>query len=154
MDRDPASAHEFLERRLALMRELAESLARAQAAVARADAGQMNAQTMQQRRICEELRRLTVEFGAARVSGEASATDLRAQSSPAAALGEAYERWRALKGELAKVEAEVAQLNRNYSALLRRARRTVDIFCRVLANSGITYVPPASEAESAIAARG
>jgi hypothetical protein len=43
------------------------------------------------------------------------------------------------------METRVAQLNREYGALLTRARRTVDIFCRVLANSEVTYFPPKRE---------
>jgi len=40
---------------------------------------------------------------------------------------------------------KVAGLTRSYAALLRRARRTVDIFCRVLAHSALTYPPPRRE---------
>jgi len=47
-----------------------------------------------------------------------------------------------LAAELLAVETKVLQLNRAYAAWLRRARRTVDIFCRVLAHSAITYPPP------------
>ena len=56
------------------------------------------------------------------------------------------DRNRVRREELAEVERKVAQLNRRYDALLRRARRTVDIFCRVLANSALTYPPPRPEA--------
>jgi len=37
---------------------------------------------------------------------------------------------------------KIAEQTRSYAAVLRRARRTVDIFCRVLASSALTYPPP------------
>jgi hypothetical protein len=46
--------------------------------------------------------------------------------------------------ELLKAEADLRYRLRVYAALLRRARRTVEIFCRVLASSGVTYAPPRS----------
>lgn len=47
-----------------------------------------------------------------------------------------------LTDELKQIELRVRSLNREYAAMLRRARRTVDIFCRLLADSSVTYSPP------------
>jgi hypothetical protein len=47
-----------------------------------------------------------------------------------------------LADDLQETAMRVAELNRKYAALLRRRRRTVDIFCRVLASSGTTYPAP------------
>ena len=47
-----------------------------------------------------------------------------------------------LADDLQVAARRVADLNRFYGALLRRRRRTVDICCRVLANSGTTYPAP------------
>ena len=52
--------------------------------------------------------------------------------------------------ELARVELEVAKLNRAYGALLRRASRTVTIFCRLLTASELTYAVPQAAASSAL----
>jgi hypothetical protein len=141
MDQELSSLNGLLERRLRLMRELADSLERAQAAVLESDPGQVSAQTTRQRELCAELRRLASELTPEQVPSPVKDT---AGFMPARA------RRRALLIELAEVEPQVACLNRAYDALLRRARRTVDIFCRVLANSGATYIPPASHPVSAV----
>jgi hypothetical protein len=44
--------------------------------------------------------------------------------------------------ELARVESDLRSQVRLYAAVLRRARRTVEVFCRVLASSGATYTVP------------
>jgi len=56
------------------------------------------------------------------------------------------QRWKTLARELTQVETGVSQLNQVHGALLRRARRTVEIFNRVLASSAITYIPPKPQA--------
>jgi hypothetical protein len=51
-----------------------------------------------------------------------------------------------LRGLLSELQ-EASRANHRYAAVLTRARRTVDIFCRVLANSTVTYErPPRSAA--------
>jgi hypothetical protein len=55
------------------------------------------------------------------------------------------QRWKMLAQELIQVEIRVSQLNQVYGALLRRARRTVQIFNRVLTSSALTYAPPKPE---------
>jgi hypothetical protein len=152
MDQDLSSVNELLERRVGLMRELAHCLERAQAAVLNSDSRQMSAQTTRQRELCEQLRRQASELMPEQVPSPVSAASSIAGSPvPGSAdLRPARLRRRALLGELAEVEAQVAHLNRAYGALLRRARRTVDIFCRVLANSGVTYVPPVPQPPSAV----
>jgi hypothetical protein len=141
MGQDISSVNGALERRIGLMRELANSLERAQAAVLNSDRVQLSRQTMRQRELCEQWRLLVSEF-----TRNVSVPPRRAHAVPnshqAAELGPTGERHRALIVELAQIEARVAHLNRAYGALLRRARRTVDIFCRVLANSGLTYSQP------------
>ena len=46
--------------------------------------------------------------------------------------------------ELAQAETDLRDQVRLYGALLRRTRRTIEIFCRVLASSGVTYTVPSS----------
>jgi len=150
MDQDPSPVDELLERRVGLMRELAASLERAQAAILHSDAGQLAAQTMRQQELCEELRRLVPELASGPVFSVANVARSVVRTHLAGTLHPARQRQRALLTELLKIETQVADLNRSYGALLRRARRTVDIFCRVLANSGVTYLPPATQSPSAI----
>jgi hypothetical protein len=152
MDQDPSPLNEWLERRVGLMRELAGSLQRAHNAILHSDAAQLSAQTVRQQQLCEELRRLAAELTPGQTSSTAMAVRSIAQTHlpNTAALYPARERQRALLTELLEIETRVGDLNRAYGALLRRARRTVDIFCRVLANSGATYLPPAAQTSSAI----
>jgi hypothetical protein len=152
MDQDSSPVDVLLERRVGLMRELAVSLERAQTAILHSDARQLADETTRQREVCEELRRLASELAAGPAPPVTKAVHsvLRTHLPDTAALHPARQRQRALLTELLEIETRVADLNRSYGALLRRARRTVDIFCRVLANSGVTYPPPASQAPSAI----
>jgi hypothetical protein len=139
-----SAAYRQLSQRLGRMRELAHSLALAQAAVVRSDLVEMQGQTAKQQQLCEQLRQIAVqaptEFPCEAQPPIAPAAWARLPENLASPLG--GERWNALVNELTQVELQVAALNRTYGALLRRARRTVEIFCRVLATSGVTYAPP------------
>jgi len=148
MDQRPSSANDFLERQVTLMRELASSLERAQAAVLNSDVVQVGAQTILQQKLCAELQQL-----AGKISPEHSSLArmvMPAHPSDAATLYPSAQRQQSLLTEVREAGNRVEGLNRDYAALLRRARRTVDIFCRVLANSGVTYLPPRSQARSAL----
>jgi len=116
-------AYQQLEQRLTWLRELAGSLENARAAVLHSDLAELRRQTDRQRELCAGLRQLNP-----------------GTSSPAG------ERWQRLLQEARQMEMQVAHLNREYGFLLAHARHTVDIFCRVLANSDATYLPPKREA--------
>lgn len=118
------SAHD-LEQQLCRLRELAASLENARMAVLHSDLAELTQQTVRQRELCAAIGRLDPDI----------------LSCPA-------EHRRTLLQESVQVAVQVARLNREYGALLSRARRTVDIFCRVLANSEATYLPPKREAAS------
>jgi hypothetical protein len=152
MDQTLASENELLERRLTLMRELASSLERAYAAVAKADLGAMSSETANEETLCEQLCQIIPRLP----QSLSTATEARKTRTGPEQLPEgpssACERWSILLRHLKDVETRIAQLNRAYGALLRRARRTVDIFCRVLAHSGITYPSPVHQPVSAIQA--
>lgn len=121
MEQQLSPAYQPLVQRLRLLHDLAASLETARAAVLRSDLTELKLQTARQRELCAALR----------------------QSQAVPGVGE---RWSRLLQESARMETRVAQLNREYGALLTRARRTVDIFCRVvLANSEVTYFPPKRE---------
>jgi len=141
MEQEIAAVNGALERRISLMRELARSLECAQAAVLSSDPAELGAQTTRQRELCEQWRRGVSEFPR---NGSISPRRrlAMANSHEAVDLGPTGEAHRVLIAELSEVEGRVAHLNRAYGALLRRARRTVDIFCRVLASSGPTYSQP------------
>jgi len=113
------------ERRLELFRELAASLERAQRAVMASKVEQMIRETSRQQEICGELR-------------------ARRDDKPGTAFT-GSSRGAELAGELMRIEKRVAELNRLYAALLRRARRTAEIFCRAMASSALTYDPAQME---------
>jgi len=126
MDSERSPGHEAGQIRIALLRQLAHSLEQAHAAVVGSDLREITRQTARQQELCANLRQLPAD------PVRTQAADLPLLRDRNDALGE----------ELAAVAAKVTQLNRRYEALLRRARRTVDIFCRVLAHSALTYPPP------------
>ena len=115
-----------LEQRVRCLRELAASLESARSAVLRSDLAELTRHTVRQRELCANLERIGIPHAAA-------------------------ERWRDLLQESNQMELRVASLNREFGALLARARRTVDIFCRILGNAGATYRPPKPETASRIA---
>jgi hypothetical protein len=112
--------HELLMQRLELLRALADSLEEAQAGLATTTPERLDQQTARQREICCQLGALAGGVG----EEWGIPTDAR------------------LADDLQETARRVAELNRFYGALLRRRRRTVDIFCRVLASSGTTYPAP------------
>lgn len=110
--------------RLTLLRELAASLAHAQALLLASDLENFDNQIAWQQQLCEQLR-----------SAHAWSLELNrgsAGSPPDDELGR----------EIQSAGAQVLCNAQIYAAVLKRARRTVGIFCRVLANSGATYVAP------------
>lgn len=112
-----------------LLRELAASLERAQNALVGSDPGQLRLETTRQQGLCNELRR----FYARSVIGEAH------RDSTAESDRRSSERLLGFAREISRVEGEVLRLNAVYGELLKKSRRTVDIFCRILAYSGTTY---------------
>ena len=105
---------------LAVLGALADSLQEAGADLATATPARLDQHTARQRELCGRLRELA--------GGVRDGTQVRTSAGLANDLQEATRR--------------LAELNRNYAALLRRRRRTVDIFGRVLASSGTTYPAP------------
>jgi hypothetical protein len=134
MDPERSPGREAGQIRIDLLRQLAQALELAHAAVVGSDLGEITRQTAHQRELCAKLRQLPAD-------------PVRTLASwfPGALVRDRNEAW---GEELAAVATRVALLNRRYEALLRRARRTVDIFCRVLAHSALTYPPPPPEAAS------
>jgi hypothetical protein len=105
--------------RLGLLRSLADSLEQAQAALATTTPETLDHHTARQRELCRQLYSLTTGFS---------------ELAPPTSAG--------LASDLQLAARRVRDLNHLYGALLRRRRRTVEIFCRVLASSGTTYPPP------------
>jgi len=129
MDAEPSANNEPWTACVRWLEELGDSLERAHAAVVGSDLAEIRRQTARQEKLCGKLRQHRREPAVAPAS-----------PVPGGRAGRVV-----MPEELAAVESRVADLNRRYEALLRRARRTIDIFCRVLANSALTYPPPRAQ---------
>ena len=124
---EASSTHELMSQRLMLLRQLAGSLEQTQASLVTTTPAKLDFHTARQQELCRELRALTVGF----MDGLHAQTPSR------------------LADDVQAAARQVADLNRKYAALLRRKRRTIDIFCRVLASSGTTYPEPNLPSHSA-----
>lgn len=139
MDLHPSPlAQEIVQQRISVLLELANSLELAQKAVLQSNLEQFRFQTARQIELCNVLRESSVKSSEHLSSLHAGGSHSSEQSLK---LG-SRDPWNTLRAQLREVELRVLQLNHSYGALLQRARRTVDIFCRVLANSDLTYDPP------------
>jgi flagellar biosynthesis/type III secretory pathway chaperone len=144
MDQELNPSFDLLERRLALMRELASLLEQVQTAVVRSDLRGLEGHTVRQRELCEALRQLeseALEF-LRPIGVQSRSHNIWAKLPDDAASPHSRQRWQTLTQELTQVETQAAQLNRVYGALLRRAQRTLQIFMRLLASSANTYIAP------------
>lgn len=148
MIQEACASQEPLTRRLDLMRQLAESLLLAQAAVIQSNVRELEVQTARQRMLCDELKQPLPDSRRREVSHKARPSEREARRAGTA--DRADDSSNTLRRELAEVERQVAGLNQTYAALLRRASRTVEMFCRVLASSDLTYAPlqPTGEGRS------
>jgi len=146
MDQELTTSFDLLERRLALMRELASSLEQVQTAVVRSDLSKIDSHTVRQQELCETLRQLEAEaLGRPPynlISDQSRKQKIWAQLPQDGVSPLVRLRWKTLAQDLTRVETRVSQLNQVYGALLRRAQRTLQIFMRVLASSANTYAPP------------
>jgi hypothetical protein len=147
MDQELTTSFELLEQRLALMRELARSLEQVQSAVVGSDLRGIEGHSARQQELCEALRQLAAETVGPHpaIADESGRPKTGTQLPESAVSPHVRQRWDTLAQELTQVEIRVRQLSRVYGALLRRARRTVEIFNRMLASSANTYAPPKSE---------
>lgn len=118
-----------LEHRLELMKRLANSLEQAAGALLQPDLARLHVLSSEQQQICREL--------------------LGENSQPS------RDEWSQCRHELLReirqAEAAVHKLNKVYGALLRRSRRTLDIFARAVLSSQPTYAPD-SNGEGGLAA--
>jgi len=114
---DPVFASSFHAQVIELLREMAGSLSQSKAAILSSSLADLEFQTERQRLLCQRW---------AALRSLAQRLPVRIQATPDAATA----------------VMETSQRLRIYASLVRRARRTVAIFCRVLATSGVTYSPP------------
>jgi len=121
MDVESPPVFEQLTIRLSILHDLVDALLKAQSAIALSDLQNMELHIAQQRRLCHAL----MDLGT-----------LSPQPSVAPVL-----RWNKLVLELKETEHYALHLGRVQSALLRRTRRGLDLFSRLLASTALTYTP-------------
>ena len=113
-----------LELHVALLREMADSLNQSQAALLSSDLAGFESHTERQRVLCRQWSALG--------SPIPTFASVGAEANP-------------FSPDLTDAVIQLRDGLRAYAALLRRARRTTGIFCRVLATAGATYVVPSGE---------
>jgi hypothetical protein len=149
MDQAPTTSFGLMECRLALMRDLASSLEQAQSALVRSDLPGIDSITTRQQDLCEALRQLESEgwrHARSIATSAGSPLEKAGMALPDDAVSPSLGRpWKTLSEEVTRVEIRVFRLNQVYGALLRRARRTVQIYACALASSANTYPPPKRE---------
>jgi hypothetical protein len=120
---------ECLREHIRLLRELDGSLADSTEALAHSDIASVVRETERQQRIIQAVTALRV-----RASAISLATDHEKDSKPKAGVETNSLADSALE-DFHRARAGVMAQNRIYSALLRRSRRTVDIFARLVLNA-------------------
>lgn len=115
-----------LAQRLRLMSELATAVQQANQAICDFEVELLRRYTLRQSELCQFILQ----------PRQCSSLDTTVQEP------DDVNECRKLLEELARTQDKVRDFNRVQAALIRRGRRTADIFCRVLANSGVTYPPP------------
>src|SRR5437868_10776412 len=136
---DPENSHHFalLEKRLNVMRRLAQALQQGQASAVVMDAQQMEQQAAEQQVLCREWRAVEDEI---QLEGGNRLTAIAEQVGSSAAFENPdAQRWLRLRQELGQVEMHLTHLNRVHAALLRRMRRSIAVLAHVLASSAPTY---------------
>ena len=130
-------------RRLDVMRQLADALARGQAALATSDPQQILLHAQSQQQLCRLWQELESSIRAQLGNRDAIfARPLNLEVQP--------EGWNELQVEFAIVEGRVRHLQRVHSALLRRMRRTIAILGHLLESSQLTYNAPGAERAVAV----
>lgn len=122
---------ELLERRLALLGELAAALRDSTDALVRLDIERIDQTVGDQERLCGEI--LSLDRGLDSLQRKCAAgLDTRGEGG----------RLEALLGRVAEAQAEVRQLNKRHAALVRRSRRTLDAMLNFLRSAAPTYANP------------
>jgi flagellar biosynthesis/type III secretory pathway chaperone len=122
---------ELLERRLALLGELAAALKASTDALVGLDIEMIHQSVGNQERLCGEIRSLDRGLDALQRKWAAG----MAERGESGAIN-------ALLDRVAEAQAEVRQLNQRHAALVRRSRRTLDAMLNFLRSAGPTYADP------------
>jgi hypothetical protein len=121
----------LLEQRLALMRELANSLREAQLALGCADIGTFESRTSEQINLCRQLRDVEQKLQAAHDHCSCLVPIISDTSS--------HHRTGVIGEETRKVQDRLRALNRVHAALLRRSAHSLQILSNLLDTAAVAY---------------
>jgi hypothetical protein len=133
----------LLERRLSLLRLLAQEFVDCSKEFVALDLDGMYRRISEQEELCRQIQRLHPAIQALQ---QTCAAHLGLENGSAGANpenAEWAERLSRVMQELAKAQAEVGRLNQIHAAYLRRSRKTIDVFMNFIGNYAMTYSLPA-----------
>jgi hypothetical protein len=142
----------LLERRLSLLRLLAQEFVDCRKEFIALDVDGMYRRIFQQEELCRQIQRLDPAIQALQ---RTCAMQLGLESRTAAGKPENagwVERLNLVIRELGKAQAEVGRLNQIHAAYLRRSRRTMNVLMNFFGRHAMTYARPAEPARPSLPA--
>jgi len=139
----------LLERRLSLLRLLAQEFVDCRKEFVALDLDGMYRRISEQEELCRQIQRLHPAIQALQ---QTCATHLGLESRGAAGDAENAERAERLgrvMQDLGKAQEEVGRLNQVHAAYLHRSRKTIDIFMNYIGNYAMTYSRPGDNIQPA-----
>jgi hypothetical protein len=142
----------LLERRLSLLRLLAQEFVDCRKEFIALDLDGMYRRISEQEELCREIERLHPAIQALQ---ETCATQLGLENRSGGRVAESagwVERLTCVMQELGKEQAKVGRLNQIHAAYLRRCRRTINVLMNFIGSHAMTYarpeelIPPALQA--------
>ena len=133
----------LLERRLSLLRLLAQEFVDSRKEFVALDLDGMYRRIFEQEELCREIQRLHPAIHALQ---QTCAMQLGLENYGAAGNPENAERAERLSRvvqEIGKAQAEVGRLNQIHAAYLRRSRRTINVLMNFIGSYAMTYARPA-----------
>jgi len=133
----------LLERRLSLLRVLAQEFVDCRKEFVALDLDGMYRRISEQEELCRQIQRLQPAIHALQ---KTCATHLGLESHGVAGKlenADCGERLTRVMQELEKAQADVGRLNQVHAAFLRRSRRTINVLMNFIGNYAMTYSRPA-----------
>jgi hypothetical protein len=133
----------LLEKRLSLLRTLAQQFVDCRKEFVSMDLDGMHRRIAEQEELCRQIQSLDPAID---VLQQTCANQLGLGRKKIAGPQEAAaraERLRGVMGELREAQAEVGRLNRIHAAYLRRSGRTIEVLLNFVGNYSLTYGRPA-----------
>jgi hypothetical protein len=133
----------LLDRRLCLLRELAQQLVVCRKDFMAMDLEGMHARIAEQEVLCRQIQSLHPAIEVLQRTCALHLDVMQLDDSRNAEDASSAQRLRGVMRDLANAQAEVSRLNRIHAAYLRRSGRTVQMLMNLLANYAFTYARPA-----------